>query len=332
MPSRSTRDAGGAAWQRIAVPGFVGMQVRRLGTHVQDRVDVRDVGPVRVITTCNSPGEALRTDRDIRADDPERYAVFVQAEGVSTGEQAGRHARFERGDLGVVDLSLPLRCAFSARRAVMVTYPKQLSALRASELTPFCGARMAARTGTAGLVAELVQRLPEHLDGDGADDGAGGARLGSAVLDLINVALAAEVDRVRAVPPEARRRSLLLSCRAFIEEHLHDVELSPRAVAAAHHISVRQLHRLFEPTADGVAELIRRRRLERCRRDLLDPDRAHRPVAAIGASWGLVDAGHFSRAFKREYGVPPAEYRARFATSPTGDPPRPRAPGTPPPG
>jgi AraC-like DNA-binding protein len=32
-------------------------------------------------------------------------------------------------------------------------------------------------------------------------------------------------------------------------------------------------------------------------------------VSAIAARWGLMDAAHFSRAFRAAYGLPPAEYR-----------------------
>jgi len=37
---------------------------------------------------------------------------------------------------------------------------------------------------------------------------------------------------------------------------------------------------------------------------------ADRPVAAIAARWGFVDAAHFSRAFKTAFGISPSEYRA----------------------
>ena len=73
---------------------------------------------------------------------------------------------------------------------------------------------------------------------------------------------------------------------------------------------MRYLHRLFESEPTTVAELIRRRRLDRCRRDLLDPDLDHLPVAAIGARWGLPTAAHFSRLFRAAYGVTPGELRA----------------------
>jgi transcriptional regulator GlxA family with amidase domain len=60
-----------------------------------------------------------------------------------------------------------------------------------------------------------------------------------------------------------------------------------------------------------VAGWIRTRRLERCRRDLLDPAQATRPVAAIAARWGFRSAIHFSRVFRATCDVPPHEYRLR---------------------
>src|SRR5690606_31419702 len=94
-----------------------------------------------------------------------------------------------------------------------------------------------------------------------------------------------------------------------IEEHLADPDLSPATVAAAHHVSVRQLHRLFEGRDETVAARIRARRLERCRRDLLDPALAEQTVAAIGARWGLPNPSQLSRLFRQAYGVTPSELR-----------------------
>jgi AraC-like DNA-binding protein len=96
---------------------------------------------------------------------------------------------------------------------------------------------------------------------------------------------------------------------AFIEQRLADPALSPATIAGAHHVSVRYLYKLFEGRHRGVAGWIRERRLERSRRDLLDPALAARPVSAIAARWGLVDPAHFSRLFRAAYGVPPLEYR-----------------------
>ncbi|MEU8352550.1 helix-turn-helix transcriptional regulator, partial [Streptomyces sp. NPDC048845] len=85
------------------------------------------------------------------------------------------------------------------------------------------------------------------------------------------------------------------------------------AVAAAHHISLSYLHRLFAQRAHGetVAATIRSRRLEHARRDLENPALRTTPLYAIAARWGLPRAGEFSRAFKSAYGISPGEYRLR---------------------
>lgn len=298
-------------WHHVVGEVFPGLTVR-----LDEPADVRDafvhgvVGPLHVVESRSGPGEAFRTARHLRDKDPRRYALYVQDVGTAVGEHNGHTVEFRTGDVGLVDLSRPLRCVYTARRAVMVTYPKDLCPLRPDELANIAGTRFDPEGGTAALVASLVRRLPDHLD---ADDGAGGARIGNAVLDLVNVGLAAQVDRQAAVPAQAGDNALLVRCKAFIENHLGDAALGPRTIAAAHHVSVRNLHRVFEATGDGVAGWVRRRRLDKCRRDLLDPDLAMRPVSAIGARWGFRDAAHFTRAFKGAYGLPPAEFRATYA-------------------
>jgi AraC-like DNA-binding protein len=86
-------------------------------------------------------------------------------------------------------------------------------------------------------------------------------------------------------------------------------------VADAHHVSLRQVHKLFHAGGSTVAGWIRQRRLERCRRDLLDPVVAALPVSAIGARWGYPDPAHFSRLFKSCYGVAPREFRHSRSSS-----------------
>ena len=106
---------------------------------------------------------------------------------------------------------------------------------------------------------------------------------------------------------------MLLRIQAFIEYHLGDPGLSPGMIAAAHHISLRTLHKLYQAQGETIAASIRHRRLAHCRQDLLDPDLRNRPVSAVGARWGFPDATAFSRAFRAAYGLPPGEYRAIHA-------------------
>lgn len=302
---RATREA---YWNEVVAACIGGLDLRLDdGPDGRDELLVGTVGPLRVAASRSGPGEASRTAAHIRAHDPETFVLFVQTDGVTVSEQDGRCCRFEPGDIGISDLSRPLRCAYSERRAIMLSYPKALSPLPEHRVAALTGVTIPGSDGTAALVSGLIRQLPEHLD---ADDGARGARIGAAVLDLVNVSLAARLDQEQALPIETRSQALLHQCRGFIENHLADAALTPAAIATAHHISLRYLHRLFEPTGESVAALIRSRRLDRCRRDLLDPSLHNRPVAAIGARWGLTSPAHFNRVFKLRFGLPPAEYRA----------------------
>jgi AraC-like DNA-binding protein len=136
-----------------------------------------------------------------------------------------------------------------------------------------------------------------------------GVRLAGNVLDLLGTVL---TERLDCAPPDPDRahRALMLRITAFIEEHLGEAGLAPAEIAAAHHISLRQLHKLFHASGTTVAGWIRQRRLEHCEHDLRDPRWLARPVAAIGARWGYPDPAHFSRLFKAHYGLCPRDYRA----------------------
>jgi AraC-like DNA-binding protein len=249
----------------------------------------------------------MRTPKLIRRSDPGLCKIDVLVSGRIVVEQEGREADLRPGDFAFVDLSRPCRWSGSSyARCVAVTFPRALLALRRAELARLTGVRIPGDHGTGALVSSIARQLPRHV----ADDAtAEGARLGTTVVDLLTVALAGRLDRAAAVPHSSMQQALLTRIHAFIEQRLSDPELSPTTIAAAHHISVRYLYKLFEPQQTTVAEWIRRRRLERCRRDLLDPTLRAQPVSAIAARWGLTNAAHFNRLFRVAFDAPPGEYR-----------------------
>jgi AraC-like DNA-binding protein len=165
---------------------------------------------------------------------------------------------------------------------------------------------MSAQLGLGGLLAHHLRSIaahPEQYEPDQAEV------LGGVALDLLTATLAQHLDIEGVLSPEARHTALRARVVDFVDRHLDDAELSPRTVAAAHHISLRSLHRLFEGETTTPAELIRTKRLERCRRDLSNPRYARQPVHLIAARWGFADKAHFSRLFRARYGRSPQAYR-----------------------
>jgi AraC-like DNA-binding protein len=282
-----------------------------------DELVVGRLGAVHVAELGTGPGRVRRTDRHVRqVEGPDRCLVITQVRGIELVGHDDVLTELRPGDFSLLDLGRPYRCVHPVpRRSVLLSFPRRLLPLSRAELARSAGVGIRADSGTPALVSTLLRRLPGLLDDD---RGALRARLGTAVLDLLAVALAARLDEPAAVPAEGRRRALLVRIHAYIEARLPDPGLTPAGVAGAHHISVRYLHRLFESEADSVAALIRRRRLERCRSDLLDPGLATRPVAAIATRWGFGDTAHFNRLFREAYGMPPGEFRRVHAPAVPG--------------
>jgi AraC-like DNA-binding protein len=185
-------------------------------------------------------------------------------------------------------------------------FPRALLPLPPHQLEQLTAVPMAAHRGIGALTSRLLAQLAADLD---HLTPTAGARLATAALEVLAARLAHELGSDHQVPPESYRRALLARIHAFIQDHLGDPGLSPGMVAAAHHVSLRYLHKLFEEQGETVAGWIRARRLEACRRDLADPALASRPVAAIAARWGFRNPASFSQVFKAAHGMPPQAYR-----------------------
>lgn len=116
---------------------------------------------------------------------------------------------------------------------------------------------------------------------------------------------------------EFGRRALLTQIYAFIQKNLGDINLTLNTIAAAHHISLRYLHKLFQQEGHTVAGWIRGLRLEQCRCDLTNPRLTAHPINAIAARWGFTSPAHFSQAFRNVYGMSPSQYREQCTTART---------------
>jgi AraC-like DNA-binding protein len=102
----------------------------------------------------------------------------------------------------------------------------------------------------------------------------------------------------------------LAAVKRYVDQHLADPSLTPASAAAALGISLRQLHRLFEPTDISFARYVLRQRLLRCRDTIAGATGTGRSVVDVAFGWGFNSMATFYRAFLSEFGSPPAMLRA----------------------
>jgi AraC-like DNA-binding protein len=233
--------------------------------------------------------------------------------------QDGRQARLSAAEFALYDTRRPYQvdCGVDGDESVRLLtfmFPPSLLPLSRSRLPGLTAVRIPATSGLGDLTSQFLLHLGQQRRS--LQPVGGGAALHRGARGPGD-ALGPRAGTGNWSTPEARRHALLTAVQGFIQQHLGDAALSPRAIAAAHHISLRSLQQLFHDEGLTVAGWIRQRRLEQCRRDLADPALVSRPVAAIAAAWGFTNAADFSRAFRAVHGMPPAEYRrsARLANT-----------------
>ncbi|MFE9905760.1 helix-turn-helix domain-containing protein [Streptomyces achromogenes] len=251
-----------------------------------------------------------RTPRLIRQSDPELFHISLVKRGRRGIVQRGQEAVYGPGDLCVLDSSRPFDCLAIGRarpvESVGIVVPKEMLAPAGSAVDKLIGHPISGREGFGSLLAQFLAGV---TTGTGSFNSSDGPRLGGIVLDLLSGFLAQALEAEELLTPETHRQTLVLRVRSFVRSHLHDPQLTPRTIAAAHHISTSYLHRLFQHEEETIAAWIRHQRLERARRDLADPALRTTPIHVIAARWCFPRPADFTRAFRAVYGVPPKEYR-----------------------
>ncbi|MBO1331823.1 helix-turn-helix transcriptional regulator [Streptomyces sp. VRA16 Mangrove soil] len=182
--------------------------------------------------------------------------------------------------------------------------------ISAEEARRLAGTEAPADSGVGALVSRFLNAL---IGEDGLCHSASARRLSLNAVDLVAL-LVAELLGPGSVASPAAGGEMLTRIRDHIETHLMDPDLSPQSIARAHHISVRYLHKLFQSDGTTVGTWIRQRRLESCRVDLGRPSNRRRTVAAVAQNWGFASPSHFSRLFRRTYGLSPTEWQISLST------------------
>ncbi|MEV7116960.1 helix-turn-helix domain-containing protein [Kitasatospora griseola] len=277
------------------------------------------LGPVTFLGTSFPSARFRRTDARVRRSDPGVFHLTLVQHGALALTRDGEPTQlFRPGEVTMLDSSRPYELrALGERTAtggeprvegVGIDFPTALLPIPPHRLRGLLGRGFRATEGSAAILADFllsVDRQAPVLGPAVAD------RLGPIAVDLVAAWLADELADDTELPETARQRATVEQVRAFVRRHLHDPELSPATVAAAHHISVGYLHRLFAQHTDGdtVAAWIRRLRLEKAHRDLADPALRHVPIGTIAARCGIPRPDDFSRAFRTAYGLAPRDHR-----------------------
>jgi AraC family transcriptional regulator, positive regulator of tynA and feaB len=289
---------------RVAIPGAPHLD--GFGARIR-RQWIDDIALVEV--QCG-PCSGARTRHQLADTDGEFVGVLIVRAGAETTVQDGIEATITPGDGLAWDSTKPARFTSGtlvSKRSVLIPRAAVDEVSGRKRVTG--GVKLDRAAPATRLLTTYLDTLGQVLPGLGPD-AVGTAR--TAALELFTGALQDSSDISSSV---AVRPALRTAIERFIDRHLLDGAVTPAAIASAHGVSIRTVHRVFSGTGQTVGEVVRLRRLAQARDDLTS---SARPISAIAYRWGFSDTSHFSRTFKARYGSSPAEYRntARRAPGP----------------
>jgi AraC-like DNA-binding protein len=301
-------------WNDVVSSTFVPLECRN-GAPAGFHGELANVslGDLQLTRVTAAPHAVRRTRRTIARNDPGVLKVVTQISGTGRISQDGRDAELAPGDLTLYDTTRPYTLSFDEPaefETFVVMFPGELLGLSADDVRRVTAVRVCGREGIGALVSPFLLGLAQTT---GTDATVLSSRLAANVLALLETVYRERLDLCPG-EPERLSQARLLSIQQWLQRRLGDPELSPESIAAAHHISVRYLHRLFAAEGTSVSRWVKERRLEGCRGELGDPSLVRFSVAAVAARWGMLDAAAFSRSFRAAFGLSPREYRMRALT------------------
>jgi AraC-like DNA-binding protein len=264
---------------------------------------VHELGGVQLVHLRRS---ALFIEVSRERDDCAAFvAMMLGSRAQASREQFGHRIDQRPGMVDMIELNHPHKTwNHSSRDGWCVKMP--VDALMLPPATVRRARPALATTPLQRVYASHLVMLTRSATTLAADPAA--AEFGAATVALSRAVItsaAGDAARTR----EALHDSLLPRIQAFVREHLRDPELSPRTIAAAHHISVRLLYRVAADAGVQLEQWIIDERLAGAARELASAVGRDKSISAVAHQWAFATPSHFSRRFRAKYAMTPVEWQ-----------------------
>lgn len=264
------------------------------------------IGDLEFAEVIADPQFVERSPRQIAKYAEADFLISFQLAQRGLVRQNGREALLTPGSFALYDSTQPYSLTFQERfHQLVVQMPKKVLARHLMHPERYTAIPISGKSGLGAVLTDFIFSLARELDNvQSAPE-----ELSENLINMIAMAFSSSVMLSQIGNHSIIRESLKRRIRQYIDNNLCDPDLSNHQIADAQHISLRYLHKLFEEEEETVHALILNKRLERARQLLNDPAYAGHSIERIAYSTGFVSPAHFSRSFKKQYGVCPSDIR-----------------------
>lgn len=296
MPVVEARSAD--EWEQVTSNAFVPLTCAALDPDFHGRIEFERFDDTLMVSHVVTDGLAVdRTERQASHANSDDIHLTFTLGGPGIVRQDGHGARVVAGSVSTYATDRAYRLDYTApeQRQILVQVSKRALGVPVRLVEQSCERLLVdAPTAAEALLATLTETR-----------GASDPQLGETLRDLAGTMIRSSLCGARVLP--STRGGMLATVRSFMRGNLHEAGLDVAQIAAAHYVSRRFLYELFEPSEETPGEHLRRLRLRRAAALLREPGSG--TVSQVAVRCGFADPTTFARAFHREFGMSPREYR-----------------------
>lgn len=258
---------------------------------------VQKHGFIELVDSITPDMTYLRNSTILKNHTEDHFQLVLTKNGKGSIEQNEQHSNFVAGDLILYSAKAPSLLTFNeCSRTLTLKIPRVflINRLKCKEnelILHLDG------TSSIGIIlSNLIQQIYEKNELQNISND---TRFLNGMLDFISVAF----DSACSKTPQSHKKNQLELIKQFIHENLSNSELKISEIANQHNISIRTLNRIFAAEGTTVNKWIWQQRLDHSYKYL--SEKKVRQVGEAALNSGFNDFSHFSKLFKKTYGMCP---------------------------
>lgn len=266
-------------------------------TNFEASVKGQSIGPLDIASMAAPEHTWSRRAEDIRRSPESSLWLSFMESGFGYLEQNGRSVVQKSGDLVLYDAEKPFTYTLQPQTFYMIRIPRELLMQRTSAAERLVAISLGTGTALKSVLGILIKEASQENQLSAIPTAA--SWCGSSILDLLTCIISLH----QGEKPKNNAEALYTRACAYIAQHLHDPNLSASDVACHERVSLRTLSRAFALGDTTPARHIWQMRLEASYRAIAEG--SVRKVSEAAMNYGFSDFSHFSRTFKKAFGVNP---------------------------
>jgi len=263
----------------------------------------RDMGPLQLVEMGASAQRVVHPDHVFGQGPEATFQLVYSRRGAFSTLVGGERFTVRPGEFVLLDNSRFYQMDMQEfHQAIDLVMSQRWLERWLPDPHPVLNRPLSAREGWGAPIGSLLEAVANNLESAALPRHLISDQIGS-LLSLL-----APPQRPVASPHRAQLVSRIFR---IIEQYYDDPDLSLDIAAGELGISKRYVHALLAEQGTSFVQALNRTRIERAADMLKDPRLASLQISEIALKTGFLDAGYFTRLFRRRFDASPRGWRAR---------------------